>query len=344
MVAYTTREAVKAALDMKETARSNAAVDEAIAAASDTIEGATNRRFYPEIKTVSVDWPNETYARSYRFWLESNEAISLSSVTSGGVLLGPSTYSLRRSDDKPEPPYDRLEITLSSASSFSSGSTFQKSLVLAGLFGHSNVTVSAGSTAATGNASTTTVDISNGAAIGVGSLIVIGSERLIVTEKSMIATSDTGTLTAAPNAQLLGVTSGAAYSVGEVLLLDSERLRVDDIAGNNLVVTRAWDGTTLGAHNSATVYVSRRLTASRGVLGTTAASFGSGASVSRWTPPGLIQQWAKAEALNDLLQQRAGYSLVQGSGENSIEISGKALKDIRKRAMTAFARYQMDAV
>ena len=121
MVAYTTREAVKAALDMKETARSNAQVDEAIAAASDTIEGATNRRFYPEIKTVSVDWPNETYARSYRFWLESNEAISLSAVTSGGTLLSPSTYDLRRSDDKPEPPYDRLEVDLGSAGSFSSG-------------------------------------------------------------------------------------------------------------------------------------------------------------------------------------------------------------------------------
>jgi hypothetical protein len=344
MVAYTTREAVKAALDMKETARSNSQVDEAIAAASDTIEGALNRRFYPEIKTVSVDWPNETYARSYRFWLESNEAISLSAVTSGGTLLSPSTYALRRSDDKPEPPYDRLELDLGTSASFSSGDTFQQSLVLTGLFGYSNVTVSAGSTAATGSAAVTTVDVSNGAAIGVGSLILIGSERMTVTEKSMVATSDTGTLTAAPNSQSLAVTSGAAYTVGEVLLLDSERVRVDDIAGNNLIVTRAWDGTTLGAHNTATVYVSRRLTVERGVLGTTAASFAASASVRLWKPPGLIAQWAKAEALSDLMQGRSAYARTVGSGDNEVQASTRPLADIRKRAMAAFARYQMDAV
>lgn len=344
MVAYTTREAVKAALDMKETSRSNALVDEAIAAASDTIEGATNRRFYPEARTITMDWPNQTYAMSYRAWLGSNEAISLSSVTSGGITLSPSTYSLRRSDDLAEPPYDRLELDLGTSASFSSGPTFQKSLVIAGLFGHSNVTVSAGTTSALGNASVATVDVTNGGAVGVGSLIVIGTERMTVTDKSMVATADTGSLTALPNAQLLAVTSGVAYSVNEVLLLDSERVRVDDIAGNNLIVTRAWDGTTIASHTTATVYASRRLSVVRGVLGTTAASFLQSATVSLWKPPGLVGQWAKAEALNDLMQGRSGYARTAGSGENEREVGGRGLKDIRARAMAAFARYQMDAV
>lgn len=344
MVAYTTRESVKSALDVKETARSNVQVDEAIAAASDAIEGAVNRRFYPEQRTIQADWPNESLARSYRYWLDNNEMISVSSVVSGGDVIPPANYDLVRSDNRLEPPYDRLELDLGENASFNSGPTFQRSLVISGLFGYSNVTVSAGSTAATGTAAVTTVDVSNGAAVGVGSLITVGSERMTVTEKSMLATADTGSLASAPNAQTLAVTSGAAYSVGEVLLLDSERLRVDDIAGNNLVVTRAWDGTTLGLHTTATVYVSRRLSVERGVLGTTAASFAASAPVSLWKPPGLIAQWAKAEALSDLMQGRSAYARTVGSGDNEVQASARPLADIRKRAMAAYARYLMDAI
>jgi hypothetical protein len=66
--------------------------------------------------------------------------------------------------------------------------------------------------------------------------------------------------------------------------------------------------------------------------------------VRLWKPPGLISQWAKAEALSDLMQGRSAYARTVGSGDNETQASTRPLNDIRKRAMTAFARYQMDAV
>ncbi len=338
MVWYTTREAVKASMDMKETSRSNTLVDQAIAAASDGIEGTCLLRFYPEIDTRSFDWPNGQYARNYRFWLGRNEVISLDRVVSGTRVIDPADYELRRADDLNEPPYDHLELKLSTSAAFDGTPSHQKSLVLSGTFGYSDTFLPTTATTALGNATVNTVDIADASQVGVGSLVSIGAEWLIVTEKYMIATSDTASAAQAPAAQLIPVVSGAAYAIGEVILLDAERMRVDDIAGNNLIVRRAWDGSTLAAHTTATIYAQRRLKVRRGQLGTSAAAFDSAAPVGLWEVPDLIGQWCKGEAINDLLQGNSGYAREVGSGENSREMNGRALRDIRDRATTRYGR------
>lgn len=54
-VCYCTREDVKNALDIKETARNDDQIDRAIEGATDTIEDDLNRKFYPEVDTRYFD-------------------------------------------------------------------------------------------------------------------------------------------------------------------------------------------------------------------------------------------------------------------------------------------------
>ena len=52
-------------------------------------------------------------------------------------------------------------------------------------------------------------------------------------------------LTDRANAETVPVTNGAAIAVGETILIDAERMLTVDIAGNNLIVKRGFDGSTL---------------------------------------------------------------------------------------------------
>ncbi len=132
---YTTREAVKAAPDIAETARNDAQVDRAIEAASRSVEGLLHRRFYPVVDARSFDWPDGSYSRPWRLWLGGEDGlISVTSLTSGGTLLSPSDYLLEPVNSGP--PYDRVEINLGGSGSFASGSTAQQSLVIAGVWGY----------------------------------------------------------------------------------------------------------------------------------------------------------------------------------------------------------------
>src|SRR6201988_4413761 len=110
---YCTREEVRLALDSKMTAYNDSRVDMAIAAGAQGVEGLLHRRYYPEITTRSRDWPNYDYSQTWRLYLGINEIISLTTLTSGGVVIPSANYILRRLDDLVEPPYTVLEINLS---------------------------------------------------------------------------------------------------------------------------------------------------------------------------------------------------------------------------------------
>jgi hypothetical protein len=136
----------------------------------------------------------------------------------------------------------------------------------------------------------------------------------------------------------IAVTTGTSYTVGEILLLDSERMLIVDIAGNNLTVKRAWDGTVLAAHTGSTIYAPRRLTVTRGAVGTTAATHSNGAAITRHVVPGLIKELCVAEALNTLLQETGGYSRVIGTG-NARAIGQGFLNDSRPGRWRGTARH-----
>ena len=338
---YTTREEVKAELDVRETARSNDRVDRAIEAASRTIEDLCHRRFYPVQATRYFDWPNPQQAASWRLWLDDNELISVTTLASGGTTIAATDYFLE--PNRHGPPYNRLEIDLDSSASFGGGDTHQRDIQITGLYGYRNDESTLGATAEALDATETGVDVdaATSAAVGVGSILRIDSERVIVTARAQLDTGQNlgGNLTATNNNTTVPVASGAAFAAGEVILIDSEKMRIDEIAGNNLTVTRPWDGTTLAAHTSgADIYAPRTLTVERGALGTTADSHGSASTVYRWNPPGPIRQLALAEALNDLLQGRSGYARTAGAGENEREMTGRGLEALRKRVYVSHGR------
>jgi hypothetical protein len=339
---YATREDVASALDYKETARNWGQVDRALDASSLTIEGdgMTARRFYPELDTRTFDWPvfDRRISVDYRrLWLDANELISVTSITVDGVALTSDDYHLRRADERDEPPYEYVDI----ARSVGSPAIPERAVSIVGTYGYNADTTPAGALGEALDTTETAVDVTNSAAVGVGSLLVVESERMLVTGKSMLDTGQNtgGALTSSAADTTVPVTTGSAYAVGEVILIDAERMRIVDVAGNNLIVKRSWDGSVLAAHSvGADIYAPRTLTVERGGLGTTAATHADATAVRVQVYPGPVRSLAIAEAITQLQQEMAGYGRVIGVGEGAIEASGKGLRDLRNQVRQRYAR------
>jgi hypothetical protein len=337
-----TREDVKHALDSRETSRNNRQVDAAVASATLSIEGMLHRKFYPQLATRYKDWPDtrQVGARPWRIWLDEDELISVLTLTSGGTVITPGDYFLEPANDGP--PYDRIELDRSGSATFGGGSTPQRSVGILGLWGFDNEEESVGQLTATlGASDTATASISwTTARVGVGDLLRIDSERMIITDRSMV---DSGQnlqtpMTAAASNVTAAVTSGTGFGIDEVLLLESERMLVVDIAGNNLTVKRAWDGSPLAAHTSSDVYTLTGVELDRAAAGTTLAAHSSSATIYRYKPPPLLRTLAVAESMNILLQEGSGYARVVGSGESQREASGRGLRELREQALTVYGR------
>lgn len=333
---YTTRERVMAAPDIKASAYAAAAVDTACDAASRRIERLCHRIFYPAVDTRYFDWPNDQDARFGRLWLDQHELISLTSLASpSGTAI--STANVLLEPNGGGPPYTRLDLNRGTSAAFSMGNTSQQAIVVTGVFGYRNDEESAGTLAASPSSSSATIGVS-GALFGVGDLLRIEDERLIVTGRSWSTSAQTGTLASSNAAQTLAVSDGTAFVAGEELLLDGERVLVQDISGNNLTVRRAWSGTTLAAHTGATIYYSRTLTVARGACGTTAAGHGISTAVYRWVPPSGVRQLATAYAIDQFFQEGAGYARTIGSGENERAMSGRAIVNLEDAVYGQYGR------
>lgn len=333
-----TREDVKAELDFKESARNNLLVDRKIEAATVDVEKLLHRKFYPQVATRYFDWPNFQYAWPWRLYLGSDELISATTVTVGGVALAPGDYFLEPANSGP--PYTRIDIDLSSAASFTAGDTWQRSIAISGVFGHSANETPAGVLAEDVDLTETAVNVSDSASIGVGSIIKVGTERMLVSEKTML---DTGQDLATPMTAAVANTScvvadGTAFTVGETILLDSERMLVVDIAGNTLTVKRAWDGTVLAAHTAPSIYAPRTLAVTRGALGTTAATHTTADAITCHVVPSLVRELGVAEATNLLLQGASGYARTIGAGDYTKESSGSGLANLRDQVWSAYGR------
>ena len=110
-------------------------------------------------------------------------------------------------------------------------------------------------------------------------------------------------------------------------------------SATSVVVERAWDGTNLAAHtNTADIFVFRRFTVERAVNGTTAATHADNTAVSKYAVPGPIEELCIAETIAALQQERAGWGRTVGTGERQTELSGRALSDLRKRALGQYRR------
>lgn len=344
---YATREDVKTALDVKGTARNNQQIARALEDASRDAEALCHRRFYPVVATRYYDWPMRP-SGAYTPWilrLNQSELISLTTVTSGGHAIPLDDINLE--PNRSGPPYSRMEIKLSTDAAYGGGATYQRDVTISGVWGYRLTETTLGATVEALDDSETGIDVdaATSAAVGVGSILRVDSERMLVTERQQLDTGQTvagSGLTAQANSVSLTVQSGAAFAVGETILIDAERMRVDDIAGTTLIVKRGWDGTVLAAHSvGATIYAPRTLTVTRGALGTTAATHANTSTVYRFDPPGPVRQLVVAEAINALTSEAAGYSRGLRSGEGGGAERARdvnALEQRRQRTYLACGR------
>lgn len=342
---YATREDVQRALDSKTTARNAAQIDRAIDSASRDVESLCHRRFYPQIATRFFDFPGPQYARPWRLWLDDSELISLSSLSSGGTEINEADYFLE--PNRSGPPYNRVEIDLAGPATFGGGDTHQRDITLTGLFGYRNDETTVGAlTAAVASASATSIAVNAAASaeLGVGSVVRLDSERLLVTARAQADTGQNlaGDLTAQNNSVSVTVADGTGFAVDEVVLIGSERMLIVDIAGNTLTVKRGWDGSVLAAHTTgADIYAPRTLTVRRGALGTTAAAHDSGAAVVRWDPPGPVRDLVLAEAVAQLSNELTGYARTRRTGDGGSSeraMDATALASLRDRVYASHGR------
>lgn len=351
---YATREQCTRSLEIANTSRAAPIIDRYLETSSRALEQTLHRRFYPEIKSVSFDWPGRDYSPTYRLDLGINEIISLTSFTSGGTALLPSEYILRRWDNRNEPPYQYIEINQAGSGAFQSGDTYQQALVLTGLFGFqdTDTSLAGASLGASVNSSATSFVLNPTDGYftpGVGSLILIGTERVQVVQRSMrdTAVNTAGTLTDRQADKTLAVADASGFAIDEIILVDAERMRIDDIAGNNLLVTRAFDGSQLASHASgADIYALRTFTVRRGVLGTSASSHTQGDAAYVHTYPGPVNELCIASTIVGVEQNAATYARTIGSGNSGSsqastrEASGKGLIEIQEMAYWSYGRTQ----
>ena len=336
---YATREQVKAATDIKETARNNPQIARAIASATDSVEDLLDRVFYPELATRLFDFPVHADPEdgSRTIPLGRDELVAVAELTVEGVTIDPALYTLLPANGTL--PYTAVELDATVALA---GTVRRRAVAITGRYAYWDAEDPSGAlVAGVDDTTTKTVTVSDSAAVGVGSLLLVDAERMLVEEQSMVDTGQNtaGALTEMNNDVLLPVGSAASFVKGEVVMVDAEKLLVVEIAGNNLVVKRAWDGSAIAAHASGVdVYAPRRLTVRRGVLGTTAATHASGATVSTHRIPAQVNALAIAEALLVIAQENTAYGRTVGSGESERPAPGAGIEDLRTRARAAYGR------
>lgn len=343
---YCTREDVRSETDSKSTARDNARIDRAVEASSRSVDALCHRTFWPETLTRVFDWPDRDGAESCRLWLDQHDLASATAITSGGETVAATDYFLRPDDG---PPYTHVEIDLASTAAWGGGDTHQRDVSITGVWAYNtDESTATTTTAAVTTTTATTVDVADSGAVGVGSILRINNERMIVTAKTMVDTTvnvdaaDSLTASAADVSITVSTLTNAPI-VGETILVDSERMLVVDLAGSVLTVKRAHDGSVLAAHSaSADIYAPRRCTVTRGALGTTAATHTSGATVYTHRVPPLIRALCVAEAVAQLQQGSAGWATQVGSGDDTGGTKkvtpGAGLPALRRQVYNAYAR------
>lgn len=335
---YASVQEMQATLDFNESAYNTFQIKSALAQATDLTDAYLHRTFFPFIETRKKDWYPEGPATPWRLWLDGSEVISISSFSSGGVVIPPANYMLE--PNASGPPYDRIEVNIGTNSVLQSGSTWQQAVSITGTWGYTDRVDAAGTLAASiVSASATTMTVSDSSRVGVGNLCLVDSEYVVVTDRALTTSSQTlqSALTALNSNNTVAVTTGSAFNAGETITLDSEQMLILAISGNNLLVRRAYNGSVLAIHSGSTIFVPRLYTISRGQCGSVAATHSNGATVSvQWIPPA-----AKALCVANAgwLYQSNASAWQTATGDNPRgQFSLKHLADLRTQAESLVGR------
>lgn len=335
-IAYCTREQVQRALNLADLPRLNGRVDSAIMSGARQVHGLLHRRFYPLTTTYAFDQPS-----TGTLWLDQYElAAAPTSIISGTQAMTAGTDVFLRPLDGP--PYMWLEANYGGRVFWQSVSTPQAAISITGDFGYPPRLLSAGTLGAAINSSVAGLVLSDSTQVGVGSLILIDSERLLVSDKTMSTTSATITadLTNSKALVSIPVSSGALIQPGELILIDSERMFVEYVTGNTLTVDRAVNGSTLATHsNGATVFAPRTASVLRAQAGSTAASHNSGAAITLLAAPSLISELNLAYAVTNNERALAAYARTSNPDTTSLyRDKGRGVAELENDARSAYGR------
>lgn len=348
--ALASREGLALALDRGLNVYSIEGLDRALYAATDTIENAFERHFHPHAGTYYYDIPADdtsTSTPSWRLWLAPHDLITASAVTVGGVAV--TGYQLRP-DNRLNRPAEWIELDRAGSSSFNSGSAYsQRRAAIAGVWGWWDESKSCGALAAEvpqdqAYADLATAPAVGGAQVGVGHLIKVGSERMVVEDRYLTDTGEnlSSNLAATVSAAIptsITVADGTDYAAGEMLAIDHEMMLVQRVLSNTLFVRRGYAGTPVAAHTTgADIYAYRRLGVYRGAAGTTEADHLAGAAVTRWVPPYALEALCIAIAEEVAVQEGAAYARTAGEGESMRETRANGLEAAWRRARASYSR------
>lgn len=341
---YATREMIKGATDGLSSARLDARIDRALEASSRDIDKLCLRpenAFVPVTATRTFDWPSGSQPFTDEIYFDPHSLRTATSVTSGGVVIPAADYLLRPAGGT---SYRWMEIDKSSDSALSIDETDQESVSIVGVWVLGGEDVTAGAlTAAVSSTSATTVYVSaaGAALVGVGSVLLVDTERLTVTGRSLTdtAVNTGGALTDSLADTSVSVASGSAFAAGETIVIDTERMTIDDIAGNSLIVSRGADRTAVAAHlTAADIYAYRALTVTRGALGTAAATHADAAAISLFRPSGLVERLCTALTLVQLAHEAGAYATQSGANDSRRPLLGGGLSDLRDQVFAAYGR------
>lgn len=329
----------------------DASVDLAIDSASRQIDDATHTWFIPRIETRKYDarWP---VIIGQRITFDAY-VLSISAFTDEGDNVTPvASTDYRLLPENDGPPYYAAEILtdVGGADFKADPNTPQQSFRVTGSWGAFSATVAATElSAAITDAADTTFDVKDSSKVDVGDTVLIGSEQAFVSERTMIdlAVNTAGALTAELTDTTLPLGDPADDLVaGEIIRINSEQMLVESVnSATSVVVQRAVNGSILAAHsNGDDIYVARRLTAVRGVNGTTAATALDDATITKYAPPIDVRQLATAIAVAEFKQGQAGWGREVGRGDLTREFTGNAIAKLRKRVIRAHRRNVMASV
>ena len=342
---YTTRESLKRAIGLSGN-ENDEAVDRLIEAASRDVDNLTHRWFIPKTQTRLFRWP-ATYGVGSVLWMDA-DLLSVSTLQTKAQNATPTTISSSDFFLEPNntnPPYSRIEIDLSSTAAFEAGDTPQRSISVAGSWGFSSDTVSLGtvSSGLSSDATATSMVCSTGSltsGINVGDTLLIESEQLFVSEKTSAALGSVlinGALTA-NKSENVTIDSGHGISAGEVVKVDSEEMFVRATTATTLTIERAYNATTLAAHNDdAAVHIFRSLTVTRGVNGTTGATHANATAISAYRPPAPVRELTQAIAIASVTQEAGAWGRSLGAG-GAAQDMGRDIDALMKRISDQYMR------
>ena len=299
-----------------------------IKAATQHIENILGRRFIPETAAKLYRWPSQNGRGGYVLKFPDDDLLAVTLLQAKAQDTTPTTIVAADYFKEPanDPPYGSIEIDLSSSAAFEPGDTPQRSISVAGRWAYCEDTEAAGALAEADDGSETGLDVSDSSLIDVGNTILIGTEAMFVSAKGSldVGTNTNAALTQDKAGTTVAVVDGTKVKAGEIITVESERMLVESVSGNSLAVKRAYDGSVLASHlTNQDIYAPRTMTVVRAVNGTTAAAHNDATAITKYAPPGDIEEYCRARAIFHHEAGKSGWTgIVGGSEGGAVETKG----------------------